>query len=258
MRYLKYSGIVLLIVLSFYFTDKIIIYMENINPLMIEIVDKSSLYETRLVNAVVEGNTIIPGLSGKNINPRKSFLQMGEFGSFNETFLVYDSVKPEISLKDHQDKVIIRGNPIKRSISLVVEPTSRVEIYLEENKIPYTIIANIKIQIERGKEYINGETDVKRSLDLHSLLNSRKANANLCLLGYSNLDFCIRNKYFLISPTINSSMQINELLNQIRSGAIILIKQNFSLVNLDLVLREIKRQDLKIVYLSDLICENNN
>jgi len=56
------------------------------------------------VNAYIEDDTIIPGMSGKEININKSFNNMKEYNTFVEDYLVYDNIIPIITLEDNIDK----------------------------------------------------------------------------------------------------------------------------------------------------------
>ncbi|MDD2238632.1 MAG: hypothetical protein PHH51_01940 [Bacilli bacterium] len=257
MKYLKYSLLLILIVFSFYFTEKIMIYMENKNPIMQEISKKEMLYRTESVNAIIKDNTIVPGIDGKIVDKRKSLLKMEGFGSFNETFLIYKYEKPKISLENNKDKIIIKGNPSKRMVSFILEDHSNVTDYFIENKIKYNIIANLKTDLSLNREYLNGEIVKEKASDLNSLLNKNKVNSRLCIINYSNIEYCIEKKHYIIDPMIKTSSNINLILNGIHSGSMILINKNTSIENIKLILSEIRKQDLNIVYVSELISEIN-
>ncbi|MDD2505605.1 MAG: hypothetical protein PHF21_05005, partial [Bacilli bacterium] len=96
MKYIKYLFLGIFIILSFYLTEKIIVFLEDKNPIMKEISEVEHLYNTLPINAYIENNTIIPGIKGKTINKRKTFSKMENFGSFNEVFIFYNYIKPEI------------------------------------------------------------------------------------------------------------------------------------------------------------------
>lgn len=81
MKYIKYALVITLCVLSFYASDRLILYVENLSPLMKEIkMYEDSLYESP-VNAIIEDNTIITGKKGRELNKRESYLKMNDFGS---------------------------------------------------------------------------------------------------------------------------------------------------------------------------------
>ncbi len=254
MKKLKYLSFAVFLVFSFYLTDKIMIYIDNQSPLMKVIESVESDYNVKAVNAIIKDNTIIPGLKGKEINRHKSLLKMEEFGSFNETYLVYNMVDPSISLKDNKDKIIIRGNDSKREISLILEKNPLLEDYLNENNIKYNYLAKLNSNLSLDREYINAESDEKKFSDLDAILNKNSLNKNICFVNYSNPNSCQKKKYYLVRPSIDSNNK-QYILEKINSGDIILINKNTSLETLKLILSEIKKLDLNIVYLSTLISE---
>ena len=204
------------------------------------------------VDAIIYNDTIIPGINGKEVNKQASLIKMEEFGAFNDTYLIYNKVKPNISLDDYKDKVIIRGNPSKRSIALILEENSNLEEYLLNKNIKYSIIATLNTTLSQNKDYINGEKDQNKASDLNSLLNKKKINKKICLVNYSNIDFCKNKKYFIIKPSI----ELNNLtFNNINNGEIILITQNTTLDSLNNLIIKANHLDLSFVSLSELIAE---
>lgn len=254
MKYIKYMLLGIFMLASFYFTDKVMIYLENQNPIMIQIKEAENKYGINPVNASIKDNTIIPGKKGKKVNKRKSLLKMDDFGSFNETFLIYDDVKPEISLEDNLDKIIIKGNSSKRGVAFVVEDAKITE-YFDENNIKYTLISTLKSNFKKKRDYLLGEESPKNISDLNSLLNKNKVNSKLCLVNYSNIEYCKEKKYYIVAPTIDTGINIIQLLSNISSGSIILVRKNTGNENLNLIFQEIRKQDLKIISLKNLISE---
>ena len=59
------------------------------------------------IDAVVSNNTIIPGISGKEVDVDKSYSKMRRYGKYNEKLLEYSYIKPTVSLTDNIDKYII-------------------------------------------------------------------------------------------------------------------------------------------------------
>ncbi len=254
MKYFKYLLLIVFVILSFYFTDKIMIYLENQNPIMKEIITNEDKYRVLPVNAIIKDNTIVPGIKGKEIDKRKSLVKMDSFGSFNEMFIIYNKIKPEISLEDNLNKVIIKGNPGKRSVSFVVEE-SKITDYFDENEIKYTLITNINSDLKKQREYLLGEEDKENISDLNSLLNKNKVNSKICLVNYSNIEFCSEKKYFIVAPNVDMGINITQLLSNVTSGSIILVRKSTTIDNLKLLIQELKKQDLNIIYLSELIAE---
>ncbi len=252
---IKYFITIILVIFSFYLTDRVMIYVDSKNPIMKSILDKKDNYYVKAVNAIIENNTIIPGINGKEVNEYKSFLKMEEFGSFNELYLKYDLIKPEISLEDNKDKIIIKGNVAKRAVSFIIYNNELIEDYFNENNIKYALLANLNTSIKDNMEYINGEKE--HFSDLHSLLKKNKQNVKLCLKDYSPLNECYKYKYYIVNYKVDASKNIMNTLNNINSGDIIFINSNVSLDNIKLILNEINKQDLKILYVKELITEEN-
>lgn len=255
MRYFKLIGVMSLLVFSFYLTDFVTELAINSNPLMQVIKNNSEFYKVESVDAYIDNNTIIPGISGRDINEVESFLNMKDFGTFNINYLIYDDVKPNISLEDNKDKIIISGNRSIRQVSILLKDNNDIINYLYNKKIKFSrLIDNIN-DISKG-ENINIENDSKLFLDLDTILNKNKLNKNICILNFSNIEICKNKKYYIVKPNIivNNNNVVNELKN-INSGSIILIDDNFSLNNFNLLLSKIESLDLKIVYLSEIIKE---
>ena len=197
MKKIKYFLVIILMLFSFYLSDKVTNLAINKNPLMQEIKEKSSSLTVMGSNATIVDNTIIPGIALKQVNEKESFFKMKEFGSFNETFLVYDYKKPDISLKDNKDKIIISGNKSLRQVSIIVEDADNLKKYFDKLKIKYNILSTTETKMG-NQEYFNSETTESKFLDLESLLKKNKLNTQICILNYSNLKLCKEKKYYLI------------------------------------------------------------
>lgn len=218
-KVLKVFSILFLVCFSFYYTEKIAVIMKNKDVLMVEIKNKRDNYNIDYVNAVIEGDTIIPGVNGLSINNNKSYNNMKSINVFNEYYLEYDQVKPEISLLDNKDKIIIKGNKNKKAIALIIENNEKAKAYLK----------NLGYDINYEDICV---TDIENECNSNDL----KVKSSL---------------------TINHQ-NILTIKNDIESGDIILIEQNVSIEEIKTIIDEIKYRDLKIVSLNDLISEENN
>ena len=167
MKKLKYILTIIAIILSFYFTDKLMILVDNKNPLMQTIIKEETNYNIKPVNAEIKDNTIIPGLNGKKVNRHKSLIKMEEFSKFNEIYLKYDEITPDISLKDNKDKIIVKGNKLKNKVALIVEENTLIENYLNDNNIKYSYITKLNSNLTLKIEYINGEKEEKNFSNLN-------------------------------------------------------------------------------------------
>lgn len=255
MKYVKYALVITLCVLSFYASDRLILYVENLSPLMKEIkMYEDSLYESP-VNAIIEDNTIITGKNGRELNKRESYLKMNDFGSFNETFFVYDYIKPKISVMDHLDKVII-GNVSDTDVALIVD-NKTIEEYLLTEKIKFSKIITKQDEINKKEiTYINGASDENDFNDIRRFLKKNNLNKNVCIVDLSNHTACINNKSFIIKPTIElKSSNISSYINNTKGGSIIKIDKNLTLNEFKVYLSKLKYNNLEIVDLIDLIKE---
>lgn len=254
MKKTKYILLLTLSAFSFFITDKVLIFIDEQKPLMKEIKLNASKYETLPVDSVIENNTIIPGLNGKEVDYKKSLVKMEDFNVFNESFLQFNVVSPEVSLKNNKDKIIIKGNSKKRSVSLVLEEDKEKEEYLDDNSIEYDLVSKLETDFTKKREYLNSYKDKENYDALETILKKHKINSHICTTLHNDYDYCLKKEHYIVLLT-NDNLMINEKINKISSGDIIYIPKNMKLVNLKLIISEIERQDLKIVYLSTLISE---
>ncbi len=255
MKYFKLLGILSLLVFSFYLTDFVTDLAINSNPLMQSIKNNTNTYYVKSVDAIIDNNTIIPGIKGKKVNEMESFLNMKDFGSFNSNYLIYDYIIPNVSLEENKDLVIISGNKSIRQVSLLINNNKNILNYLSNNKIKYSKLITIDETLDYD-ENINIESDKKSFNDLDILLNKKKLNKKICILNYSNIEECFTKKYYIVKPSIElKNNNFNNSLKEIEKGSIIFIDNNLSLDNFKTFLKKLNSMDMNIVYLSEIIKE---
>ena len=255
MKQFEIIGILSLIVFSFFLTDFVTDIAINNNSLMKSIRESSSEYEINSVSAIIEDNTIIPGIKGKRVNEMDSYLNMKDFGIFNKNYLIYETINPEISIEDNKEKVIISGNKTKRNISILIDDNYDVIKYCNKNNVKYTKLVKKDDEL-LNKDNINIENDINNFNDLKTIMNSKNSNNNICLINYSNIKECINNNYYLVKYSLEiNNNNINKNMLNINNGEIIYINNYLSVQNFIIILNYINSKDLKIIYLSDLIKE---
>ena len=111
--------IILLLLFSFFYTNKSISIIRNQDPLMKEIINNKSKFEIKSVNAIIKNNTIIPGKKGKEVDLEKTYTKMKQYGTYNESLTVFKETKPTISIEDNYDKLITSGNKENKNISFI-------------------------------------------------------------------------------------------------------------------------------------------
>ena len=253
----KYIGLFIIAVFSFYYTDKIVLMVQNNNPIMQEINEAKNTKEVDYVNAIIQDDKIIPGKNGLVINEQKSFSMMKSFGVFNAYYLVYDQKRPEISLEDNKDKIIHSGNLQEKNISLILENNENLINYLESNNIKADVLINKDNYINiKSLEMINNDFNKYNEVEL--ILNRDDKNNNICYVNENNLDFCKkRSKYLINTELILNDSNVYKIKNNIKNGSIIFVTNNTSIDTLKIVLDHAKFKGLDTVYLSELISEEN-
>lgn len=254
-RIFEFVGGFALIAFSFYFTDRVSMMVANKSELMQEIKAVSSIYETDAVDAKIDivSNTIVPGKFGRTVNSQESYLEMHDFGSFNENYLVFDYVKPKLSIEDNKDKFITGGNSAFRRVNFIVDDNSEIEEYLKKLEMPFNKIVKAYEKPDELVELINGGENKDKFNEIDSNL---KEKARICVKGASNIDMCKKNSYYLVDPSLTlTSTNLIEIKNNINAGSIILLTSRAKLEDLKLLISEIEYKDFEIVNTSYIISE---
>ncbi len=113
-------SLLVLVLFSFFYTDRVMNFINKKDPLMNKIDLLKDKYEVLPVNAVLDSNTIIPGVKGKSVDLDKSYENMKVSGIFREDYLVYNDILPSEMLSNNMDKYIIGGNTSSNRVSLLV------------------------------------------------------------------------------------------------------------------------------------------
>ena len=115
---------------------------------MMEISSIKDEYEVMPVNAIIEDNTIVPGLKGRKIDLDKSYDEMRVGGVFREDALVYKDIYPSNTLSNNKDKYIIKGNNNKNKVALLyILNSNEFEALINLDNITLFISHNYLISI---------------------------------------------------------------------------------------------------------------
>lgn len=252
----KPIALVAIMLFSFYYTEKIASIMQNKSPIMQSINKVEEYYTVDAVNAVVDDQYIVPGIMGRMVNKNKSYVNMKAFGIFNEYYLIFDHVKPEISLEENKDKVIKIGNKNKKAVAFLLEDgNDAIKKYLKDNKIKSDLLIE-ESTYENGCFFEQINNDKEKYKNVESLLNKNNQNKNICYIKDIEKDICIKEQKYLVEETFSlGSNNIVEAKTKLDSGAIILIKKNANLDHLKVFIKEIHFKGLNIIPLSELISE---
>ena len=88
----------LIIAFSFFYTNKIIVYLKNNDPIMIKIKEYDMEYSDTKVESIINYLDIIPGKNGDKIDINKSYEKMKKAGKFDKNLLVFEKTKPKNSI----------------------------------------------------------------------------------------------------------------------------------------------------------------
>ena len=173
-------GLISLTCFSFFITEKTAIVVNDMDEIMIEIKANYKRYKSKAVDAIIEDNTIIPGICAKKVNINKSYKNMKSNGYYSDKLYIYDYTKPEISLSDNIDKYIIKGNSSKRMVSLIfkVESDDNIDEILK-------IVNNYNIDVTF---FIDTNWFTNNNDLIQELINDGH-NIGILMDNYSDADF---------------------------------------------------------------------
>lgn len=142
-------GILSLVCLSFLYTEKTANVVKEYDDIMIAIKQENENYKVDPIDAIIENDTIIPGMNGKEININKSYSQMRRYGKFNSSLLVYRDVSPNLSITKQYEKYVISGNTNKKMVSLI--------FLVEENDSIDTILKMLTQKQVKANFFVDGK-----------------------------------------------------------------------------------------------------
>ncbi len=279
-RFFEILGFLSLVCFSFFYTEKTIDVVKEVDDIMITLKEQAPKYQVKAENAKIDGKFMTPGISGKIVNLQKSYEEMKHYGKFHPNLLVYDKVSPEISIKNRYDKYIQTGNPKKRQVSFL--------FIVDEKGNPSPIIEILKEKKVTGTFFIDGSWLEKNQNELVSLIEGKFTVGNYsyrgdyghesfvwidtiikrvggqkqsyCLVEKENkkaLSTCKLQKDYTIYPNIiMKENPYSELTEQVESGSIILMRLDAQVKKeLPLMITYLKQKGYEIVNLEQLLEE---
>ena len=279
-KFLEAFLVIALVLFSFYYTEKAIVVLESNDPIMKEIKDKGSTLEEDALNAKIDGDYLVPGYNGLVIDLEESFTKMKGYGSYNDALLVFEEVKPTISIDDYYDKYISSGNGMSTSVALVFT--------VDDNSYVGNVLNVLKEMDVVGTFFIDGKfTDNNTSFVSQAVVNSNEVEVlsydnaydellfkasidkiktltsttpKYCYATYDNeevLNLCSKLSMHTIIPTIRLDDNIySNLKGNLRSGSIISIKLTESNIKeLKVLINYIKQRGFSLVTLDTLLNE---
>ena len=271
-------GFLSLILFTFFYTSKITTVIKENDNILKQIKEIENQYKIDPVNAIINNNTIIAGVSGSEIDIKESYKKMKKINSFNFNLLVYKELKPEISVLNYYDKYIIKSNKSSISLVFLIEKDDEINNLLEildKYKIKATfytdgnwfennnekIIELIKMGHTVGNLGYNYSYKENGINWMNTIVtNIGKQNYTYCYTETENeevLNICKNNKSYTIKPNI--IVKNNPLItikNQLEKGSIISLKiNNSTITELPLIIEYINSRNLNIINLEELLDE---
>lgn len=270
-------GLFSLICFSFFYTSEISTVIKDNDDILKQIKQIKDQYNIEAIDAKIDGNTIVPGISGSEIDVNKSYKKMKKINSFNDNLLVYKKIEPNISVKGVYDKYIISGNKNKREVALVFTVNDNDNIdsildILDEREVSATFFIddywfennnNMIIELSNNGHIIGNMGDYYDS-ELINWMNSvvknlAKQQNNYCyIIDNDNfLNVCSKNKSYTIRPNIIvKNNPLIEIKNNLSNGSIISLDvNNKTKKELSLILDYIDSKGLEMVNIESLIDE---
>lgn len=279
----KYLGVIVLVLFSFYYTDKSVDIVKRNDPVMKEIIYNSDNFKIESVDAITIGDTIIPGMNGIEVDIDESYKRMKQVNGYYESMLMFSEVIPDESLLEQYDKFIVSGNPFRSDIALLVKVSNITnlekiyKIFLDKNTLATFFIDGSVIENNMDLIYEMASDGFQLENygynDVYSEDNFRWTNnmifslTNLepkfCYSEYRNyevLDLCSKNKMYTVNPTLNvTNNPFYTVKNNLKEGNIISLNLTEETVKeLPTIISYINQKGYNLVTLNDIVSEERS
>lgn len=276
---IKFIGLLSLICFSFFYTDKVMDVALEQDKIMINIKNSKDNYKIKAIDAIINNDTIIPGIYGREVDIDKSYSNMKSIGIFHKNYFIYNDIKPDISIVDNRNKYIISANRNKQSVSLIFIINNFNDLNIMYNFIKtkdikinlffdYDILIdkiNYLSKFKNAKIYSYGNNGIYTKDNLIYINNLiervTKNKANYCLVTKKDKDklkICSDSLNYTIFPSliIDNNLLYN-VKNKLVKGSLILVDINDSnMKQLVSVIDYINSKGLEIEYIDDLLSES--
>jgi hypothetical protein len=269
-------GLITLVLACFLYTEKLVLVVKEYDDIMIEINEKKDNYYVPATEAIIEEDTIIPGINGKEVDTNKSYTKMRQYGKFEEKLLQYEIVEPENLLKNNLDKFIIKGSN-KQEVSLIflIDNIDKIDniinilekydikadffldssLYNKEDKIIEIINKNNEIGNLGYKGNYDNEKFYKMDTTIKKIVNQKISYCYTENKDKDILNICFKEKNYTIVPTIIiKDNNIIELKKNLEKGSIISIN-SVNDTTITQIIKYIESKGYEIVKLSSLLSE---
>ncbi|MCI9232976.1 MAG: polysaccharide deacetylase family protein [Bacilli bacterium] len=249
-KFFECIGMISLVCVSFFFTEKTARVVKETDNIMVEIKKAAESHVNHSIDAMIKEDTIIPGIYGGIVDEEKSYEKMKRVGSYQENLLVYKKIAPMVSIEKNFDKYIISGNPKKNMVTLLFlvqdnDDTTKIEKILQQKEVKASFFVDgnwFENHNDKIYEWINEEhtvgnlsygMDYKNSSFIWmDTIIKRVGNQKIsfCYNEKPNKDalkLCAANKNYTIRPNIIiAKSPLSEIKLNLVAGSIIALPIN--------------------------------
>ena len=281
-KVIQVISVTLLMLFSFFYTNKSIELIRENDPIMKQIKETNTKYKVDPVNATIIGNKIIPGKSGKEIDYQKTYAKMKKYGTYNETLTVLKEIEPAVSVDDYYDKYIVQGNTERKNVSLVFKTDTISNLLsilniLNQKNIPATFFVD-GLLLENNTSLFETMTQNNHELEILSYDNKydeiyfdsalnylsyiTKREGKYCYAEYDQkevIELCSKLKLHTIIPTVKTTtMPYKEIKDKLYNSAIIYLPlSTITEEQLPAIIDYIKQKGYTFLSLEELLSEND-
>lgn len=274
----KLTGLFLLLLLSFIYTDKVFSEARNNDPLMKEVINYKEKNDVKPLEPTITGDEMVLGLSGLEVNEKESYEKMKQEDEFDKEKIVYDNTYPKTSISNNYDYYITKGNNKKENVSIIFKVSSSKNIdeileLISQSNVPVNFFIDglfLEKNVETAFSMINLDCEIynlgyggKYDKSMISVTNNliesiTLKDSNLCLnenKNNSQKNICSKKKMLTITPTVINP-DITKLKKELDKGIMIVYDLSyFDYSNFNLIVNTITSRGYEIVGLSSLIKE---
>ena len=267
-KYFEIVGMIVLGLFSVFYTTKTTMVVKEMDNIMIKIKEEQDKYQINPVDAQINDDVIISGISGQKVDIGASYDAMKKIGTYNESMLVYENIKPSISVSNIYDKYFVGSNPNKKQVSLIFKIDNKDNIAKILSLLDkHNIKANFFTTEDLSKPILNltneghniGTITYENWLTtlIDKIANQKETYCYVEEKDKEKLDICKMNKSHTILPTIiTKNIPTLTIKKNLKPGIIISMDVNKNLLNeLEYIIRYIESKGYSIVTLEKLLEE---
>lgn len=272
----KLIGILLLLVFSFVYTEKVFTTAKDNNSVMKEVVKYKNSYDIKPKEPIIKKDELILGYSGLIVDKEATYKNMDD--KFDKDKIVYKDKLPNTTITKNYNYYIKQGNVTSKSVAIIfkVKNENNLNSFLDninklDIKINFFIDASwLSDNVEKAFEMTNmgydiynlgydGKYDKKSINKSNNLIESiTLKDSKYCLNEDKNdeeKEVCQKKKMLTLLPTmINPS--ILELRQNLVKGAIISYDlDTFDNSKINIILKTITSRGYTVKSLNDVINE---